>query len=142
MLFESGDLAMAQLGPDWRWPHFSMAELSCHCAGRFCRGEYWHDPAFLDRLEAIRADLGKPLIINSAHRCRQWNACVGGAPLSRHKTLAADIALAGHDRFILRRAAQKAGFSGFGLARSFIHIDCRPVPAIWFYKGSRSLWQK
>lgn len=109
----------------------------------FCEGEYWHDPAFLDALEDLRAKAGhRPLVITSAHRCPQWNAAVGGAPLSQHKTLAVDIALAGQDRFRLLSAARAAGFTGFGLARSFIHLDTRPSPARWFYPGSERLWQK
>ncbi|MEM8921607.1 MAG: D-Ala-D-Ala carboxypeptidase family metallohydrolase, partial [Pseudomonadota bacterium] len=71
-----------------RWPHFHQAELACRCS-RFCGGEYWHDPDFLDALERLRALVGKPLVINSGHRCAQWNAAVGGAPLSMHKSIAA-----------------------------------------------------
>ena len=140
MLYADPHLAGAALS-DWRWPHFSIAELACRCRGRFCAGEYWHDPAFLDALETLRAEIRKPLVINSGHRCAQWNAAVGGAPASLHKTIAVDIALVGHDRHVLLAAAEQCGFTGLGLARTFLHLDRRGRPARWFYSGSRALWQ-
>ncbi|MEL6210487.1 MAG: D-Ala-D-Ala carboxypeptidase family metallohydrolase, partial [Pseudomonadota bacterium] len=78
----------------------------------------------------------------SGHRCDLWNAAVGGAPRSQHKKIAADIALAGHDRHKLKAAAERAGFSGLGLARTFLHVDRRCGPAQWFYKGSEAVWTR
>ena len=133
--------ARRALGSDWRWPHFSVAELSCRCGGRFCRGEYWHAPVFLDGLETMRVLMGAPLIINSGHRCMGWNAAVGGAPLSMHKTIAADIRLSGHDRWQMVSAAEAAGFSGIGYGRTFLHVDRRARPARWTYPGAKTLWK-
>ncbi|MEM7662039.1 MAG: D-Ala-D-Ala carboxypeptidase family metallohydrolase [Pseudomonadota bacterium] len=141
MLFETRRQARDALTRIWRWPHFSVQELGCRCGGRFCGGAYWHDEAFLDALEIMRTDVGAPLVITSGHRCPQWNAAVGGAPRSRHKTIAVDIRLAGHNRHELKAAAEHAAFSGFGLARTFLHLDRRALPAIWFYKGSEALWK-
>jgi len=141
MLFASPTAARAHLA-EWHWPHFTARELACKCAGRYCAGEYWHDPAFLDALEALRREAGgRALVINSAHRCAQWNAAIGGAPRSMHKTIAVDISLDGHDRQVLLNAARETGFTGFGLARSFLHLDRRARPARWFYPGSYSTWQ-
>ncbi|MEM9422931.1 MAG: D-Ala-D-Ala carboxypeptidase family metallohydrolase [Pseudomonadota bacterium] len=141
MLFRTAILVQRVLLEEWVWPHFSISELACRCGGRFCHAEYWHDPLFLDALEALRAEVGRPLIVTSGHRCDQWNAAVGGAPLSQHKTLAVDIALAGHDRHALRKAANEQGFTGQGLARSFLHLDRRARPAIWYYGRSNEAWQ-
>lgn len=141
MLFPSQRAAHAALYEVWRWPHFSVAELACRCGGRFCEGEYWHDELFLDALEALRARADRALIINSGHRCAQWNAAVGGAPRSYHKAIAADISLIGQDRFALREAAVDIGFTGLGLARTFLHLDRRAVSATWTYKGAHDLWQ-
>ena len=141
MLFQTITDAGNRLGARWRWPHFTLAELACRCGGRFCGGAYWHDPVFLDGLEQMRALAGRPLVIASGHRCAGWNAAVGGAPLSRHKQIAADIRLAGHNRFALLAAAEQAGFIGLGLARSFLHVDRRARPARWFYPGSETLWK-
>ncbi|MEM9669471.1 MAG: D-Ala-D-Ala carboxypeptidase family metallohydrolase [Pseudomonadota bacterium] len=141
MLFQTPPLAAKALTSVWRWPHFTIQELACQCSGRFCRGEYWHDGTFLDALEKMRSLAGRALIVTSGHRCPQWNAAVGGAPRSQHKTIAADILLADHNRHRLKEAAMQAGFSGLGLARSFLHIDRRAVPARWYYNGSESLWK-
>lgn len=123
-----------------RWPNFRAHEFACKCGGRFCKGEYWHDPDFLDRLQAMRNVLG-PLVINSGHRCALWNAAVDGAPRSRHKTIAADISLMGHDRHAVLNAARSAGFNGLGLAQTFLHVDRRSIPATWYYgQKSRNLW--
>lgn len=127
--------------PTARWPNFSPVELSCKCRGRFCDGEYWHDPDFLDALQKLRVTLGRPVIVNSAHRCHLWNAAIGGAPLSMHKTLAVDIRLAGFDRHVMLNTAKKLGFKGIGLATNFIHLDRRKIPAIWYYQGSHASWQ-
>lgn len=123
----------------WRWPHFTPLELACKCKGQCCEGEYYHDPDFLDGLEAIRAALAshygeeRPIRINSGHRCKDWNKRVGGAVNSRHLDIAADIGLAGHDRFAVRTAAEAAGFKGIGLATNFLHVDRRQRAAVWNY---------
>jgi hypothetical protein len=141
MLFANAAAAMAALEPEWRWPNFSIAEFACRCGGRYCDGAYWHEPAFLDGLQAMRAALGQPMRITSGHRCPQWNGAVGGAALSQHKRIAADISLYGHNRFEVFVAAKEAGFTGLGLARSFLHVDRRPRAAHWYYRGSRDLWR-
>jgi hypothetical protein len=126
---------------DWRWPHFRPVELACKCRGRGCRGEYWHDPEFLDALERLRARMRRPLIINSAHRCGVRNALVRGAPRSRHRKLAVDISLDKHNRHTFFRAAQALGFTGIGRGRTFIHLDRQPIPAVWTYPGAESAWE-
>jgi hypothetical protein len=123
------------VAPPWdaaRWPHFSLREIACPCCG-----ETFVWPAALDALEALRADLAAPLQVNSGHRCALHNARVGGAPLSLHKRLAFDIALAGHDLAWLLAAARASGFTGFGFGQTFLHLDTRARPAHWFY-GQRS----
>jgi zinc D-Ala-D-Ala carboxypeptidase len=122
----------------WRWPHFSPDELACQCH-RHCHGEYWHDAAFLDALEKLRAKIG-PVKINSARRCKRHNLAVGGARASMHtRTIAADISLTGHDRADLYAAAVKAGFRGLGFARNFIHVDLGQRRR-WTYPGALPAW--
>jgi zinc D-Ala-D-Ala carboxypeptidase len=115
-----------------RWPHFTAREIACRCCGEI---HVW--PHTLDALERLRTALGEPLIVTSGHRCALHNARVGGAPLSLHKKLAFDIALSDHDPARLYALARRAGFTGFGFGRSFLHLDTRGRPARWFY-GSRS----
>lgn len=140
MLYPDIASAKRALLAQWRWSHFRVRELSCRCGGRFCSGQYWHEAAFLDALEDMRARAGRPLVLTSGHRCAGWNAAVGGAPLSRHKQIAADIQIAGHSRKALLDAAIGAGFTGLGLGRSFLHVDRRTRPARWYYPGSERLW--
>lgn len=125
----------------WAWPHFGPEELACRCRGVGCRGEYWHDPAFLDALEALRALALRPLIINSGHRCTVRNMLVHGAPKSRHRKLAVDISLDRHARQHLYRCAKKVGFTGIGRGRTFIHLDRRALPAEWTYPGAHASWR-
>lgn len=113
--------------PPWRWPHFTPREIACRCCG-----EVYDNPAAMDALERMRDAVG-PLTIRSGHRCPSHNEAVGGAPASKHLQLAFDIALGGYDRRLLLRAARVAGFTGFGFAVGFLHVDIRDTPAHWFY---------
>jgi hypothetical protein len=84
----------------WRWPNFSPAEIACRGTGKLLINE----PA-LDKLQALRDRLGKPLIVRSAYRSPEHNRAVGGATRSKHLDGAAfDIAMANHE----------VGFLGFG----------------------------
>ncbi|MGA9658222.1 MAG: D-Ala-D-Ala carboxypeptidase family metallohydrolase [Asticcacaulis sp.] len=116
----------------WIWPHFTPVELSCRC-GKFCAGEYYHDPDFLGALEAMRMRLGMPLRINSGRRCPLHNAAVGGAPLSQHRVaLAVDINVAGWGdlaRGALLKEALALRFTGVGYGTNFLHLDRRHLPA-------------
>ena len=117
------------------WPQFSASEMACrHC------GEGYHWPEFMLALQAMRRDIRRPMRILSAHRCALHNARVGGAPLSQHLKLAADIASVGHDKGQLLAAARLAGFTGFGFYSQFLHIDMGR-PRCWFGPGkARALW--
>jgi len=135
----------------WRWPHFSLRELGCKCAGRYCQGEYYHDTLFLDRLEALRAAVGRPLRINSGRRCPLHNAAVKGASASQHRLrIGVDINVAGWpaaDRRKLLVAIHALGFGGIGYGLRFLHLDPRPMkangrPAQWDYqKGGMAQWK-
>jgi hypothetical protein len=49
--------------------------------------------------------------------------------------IAADIAVAnGNQRFVIVQKALELGFSGIGVAKTFIHVDIRTeTPVIWSY---------
>lgn len=130
--------------PQWRWRFFTPQELSCRC-GRWCGGEYFHDPPFLDAIDALRLRTGRALRVNSARRCGVHNAEVGGAPRSMHRVaIAVDIDVAewsAEGRAALLRNAVELGFSGVGLGRSFLHLDRRERPATWEYaRGGAAKW--
>jgi len=123
---------------DWqeRWPNFSETEMACrHC------GEGYDWPEFMDCLQAARRQVSRPFTILSAHRCGLHNARIGGAPLSQHLRLAADISTHGHDRGLLLTACHQAGFRGFGYYQTFLHIDLGR-PRHWFGgQKAKDLWQ-
>lgn len=141
MLISSWKQAPQPGSSGWDWPDFSPRELACRCRGRFCAGEYWHDPQFLDALQNLRGRVQRPLRILSGHRCALWNAHVGGAPLSQHKKIAVDIALSGHSPIFLSRAAWVSSFVGQGFYTTFIHLD-RGRQRQWFGPRAREFWEQ
>lgn len=129
-----------------RWPNFGPVEMACKCGcGYGTRpGEISED--LLDGLEAMRADVGEAIFIESGGRCTAHNRDEGGVARSAHTPLperpgftAADIRLGyvfGPYRHRLQGAAHRAGFVGIGTAVGFIHVDCDhvlPRPAAWIY---------
>ena len=109
----------------WRWPNFSPREIACKGTGRVLVNE-----DALDRLQALRDDLGVPLIVRSAYRSPEHNASVGGARRSLHmQGIAFDIAMSNHNPSAFDAAARKAGFTGFGTypRSGFMHIDTGPA---------------
>jgi zinc D-Ala-D-Ala carboxypeptidase len=112
----------------WRWPNFSPAEIACRGTGALRINE-----DALDRLQALRDRLGKPLIVRSAYRSPTHNRAVGGLPRSKHMDGGAfDIAMVNHDPAEFEAAAREAGFLGFGFypRSGFIHIDLGPA-RVW-----------
>lgn len=109
----------------WRWKNFSPAEIACRGSGSLRINE-----EALDKLQALRDRLGKPLIVRSAYRSPAHNRAVGGAPRSKHMDGAAfDIAMANHDPVAFEAAARAVGFLGFGYypRSGFMHIDLGPA---------------
>lgn len=112
----------------WRWKNFSPAEIACRGTGSL----RIHEEA-LDKLQALRDRLRKPLIVRSAYRSQAHNRAVGGAPRSKHLDgTAFDIGMANHDPAAFEEAARAVGFKGFGFypRSDFMHIDLGP-PRVW-----------
>ena len=109
----------------WRWASFSPREIACKGTGAVLI-----DEAALDKLQALRDRLGKPLIITSAYRSPAHNKKVGGAKNSRHmKGDAFDVRMDNHDPHEFEAAARAVGFTGFGYypRSGFMHIDTGPA---------------
>ena len=108
---------------EWRWPHFKPSEIACKGDGSLVI-----DGPSLDKLEAVRKALGKPMTLNSAYRSEAHNKAVGGSPNSQHRLgKAFDVALKGITRTELLKAAKDAGFTGIGQYDTFMHIDTGPA---------------
>lgn len=109
----------------WRWPDFSPQEMASRGDG-----ELMIDELAMDRLQALRTKLGKPLIVNSAYRSEAHNKRVKGAKNSQHRLAKAfDIRMDNHNPHAFERAARECGFSGFGHypKSGFMHIDIGPA---------------
>ena len=109
----------------WRWQNFSPAEIACRGSGSLRINE-----EALDKLQALRDRLGKPLIVRSAYRSPAHNRAVGGASRSKHLDgTAFDIAMDNHDPAAFEAAARAVGFKGFGFypRSGFMHIDLGPA---------------
>jgi len=104
-----------------RWPDFSPEEIACRGDGSLLI-----DPPAMDKLQALRSLLGKPVIVTSGYRTPEHNEEEGGEPGSLHlQARAFDISFLNHDPAELEAAARKVGFTGFGRypARGIIHVD-------------------
>lgn len=110
---------------EWRWPAFSPQEMASRG-----EGELLIDPVAMDRLQALRTKLSKPLIINSAYRSEAHNLKVKGAKNSQHRLAKAfDVRMDNHNPHAFERAARECGFTGFGHypKSGFMHIDIGPA---------------
>ena len=108
----------------WVWPSFSPREMACKGTGKLLI-----DTDAMDKLQALRDILGKPLIITSAYRSPEHNRAVGGAKRSKHmESIAFDVRMDNHNPADFEVAARKAGFTGFGFypKSGFMHIDTGP----------------
>lgn len=116
----------------WRWSNFRPAEFACR--GEPGKGSIRVSVALLDRLQALRDAMGRPMVVTSGYRSAGYNATLPGAAVnSTHvQGLAADISMgnfAGEEALVWRRA-QVLGFTGFGFypqpRNLFMHLDLGP----------------
>ncbi len=109
----------------WTWPSFSPREMACKGTGKLVI-----DDDAMNKLQALRDMLGKPLIITSAYRSPEHNRAVGGAKASKHmEAIAFDVRMDNHDPHVFEVAARAVGFTGFGYypKSGFMHIDTGPA---------------
>ena len=106
---------------DWRWKNSSPAEIACRGTGQLKLV-----PEAMDKLQALRDRLGKPLIVRSAYRSPEHNKAVSGAKALKHmQGTAFDISMANHDPVDFEAAARSVGFLGFCYypRSGFMHVD-------------------
>lgn len=114
--------------------YFKDKELMCKCG---C-GTVNFDKDFLDKLNHIRYNIGRPLFVNSGCRCEKHNREVGGAENSSHvKGLAIDIACNDSElRYKIVKWALEFNISRIGIGKTFVHLDVdpdKPANRIWHY---------
>ena len=102
--------------------YFNRKEFACQYTGR---NEI--SPELIDKLDELREACGFPFVITSGFRDKTH-------PIEAKKTksgthaqgIAADIKVNnGLQRFKIVEEAIKLGFTGIGVARSFVHVDIR-----------------
>lgn len=103
----------------WPYRNFKREDVQCKCCGTLVENE-----GALGRLDKV-LDLLPGIRINCGYRCPPHNAKVGGAPLSQHKLgTAFDLSTRGqHKSEDVMAAAKAAGFTGFGIYKTFVHVD-------------------
>ncbi len=108
--------------------NFRLREFQCSCCGVVKM-----DPELIRRLQAMRDEIGQPLIINSGYRCPEHNQAVGGAKDSQHiHGRAADISCPSIQIGRLHTLAEKYfPDGGVGKYLGYVHVDTRGVKARW-----------
>jgi hypothetical protein len=110
-------------GIDWsKYPNFSESEFACNCG---C-GQTKINEEIVMVLQAMRDMYGKPIRLNSAYRCLNYNRSIGSKDTSSHvRGKAVDILTPTlRDRFALVNIAMQCGIKRIGIYKnSFIHID-------------------
>jgi zinc D-Ala-D-Ala carboxypeptidase len=115
-----------------QYKYFKTEEFTCKETG-----ENRIQEDFIRALDDLREACGFPFVINSGYRSPEHsverNKASGGG--THTKGIAADIAVAnGNQRFVIVQKALELGFSGIGVAKTFIHVDIRTeTPVIWSY---------
>lgn len=125
----------------WRWPHFTDHEMADHESG-----ELAINPEAMDKLEALRVDFARPMVINSGFRTPAHNARISttGDDGPHTTSEAFDIKVYGAWALELIPLALKHGFTGIGVQQKgpipsrYLHLDTLtapafPRPTIWSY---------
>tara|TARA_R110000751_G_scaffold21418_4_gene61488 strand:- start:2 stop:349 length:348 start_codon:yes stop_codon:yes gene_type:complete len=93
-------------------------------------------PFFLEKLDELRHRCGFPFIVTSGYRDPLHSIEARKTkPGSHAQGIAADIRIhGGSEGYVIIQEAMKMGFTGIGVAKTFIHLDTRKtVPVTWCY---------
>lgn len=121
---------------DWsKYANFTSKEFNCKHTGKNLMQE-----SFMDRLQALRSEYGKPMVITSGYRDpKHPKESVKPQPGMHSHGQAADIACEGGQAFLIAKLAFKHGFTGIGISQKagaprFVHLDTRSgIPVIYSY---------
>jgi|TARA_R110000772_G_scaffold20201_1_gene56124 uncharacterized protein YcbK (DUF882 family) len=95
------------------------------------------DPLFLKKLDELRHNTGFPFIINSGYRDPIGHPIESrkNVPGTHSRGIAADIRINnGAEGYKIVQEAMRMGFTGIGVAKTFIHVDTRTsTPVMWCY---------
>jgi zinc D-Ala-D-Ala carboxypeptidase len=91
---------------------------------------------FVSKLDELREACGFPFIITSGYRDPSHSIeAKKSKPGTHAQGIAADIKVTGGaQRMAVVEHAVKLGFTGIGVAKSFVHVDIRETtPVLWCY---------
>lgn len=102
-----------------KYPNFEKSEFDCKETGE---SGMTHD--FMFRLQLLRSEYGKPMIVNSGFRSVKHSIEIKKQKGGTHtKGVAVDILADGKARYKIAELAFKYGFTGIGIHENFIHLD-------------------
>lgn len=114
------------------YKYFDLSEFDCTETG-----ENDMKPEFLHALDQLRETCGFPFAITSGYRSISHSSEKNkpSGPGTHSFGLAADIRIDnGNNRMTLVKNALSMGFSGIGVAKTFVHVDMRLTkPVLWTY---------
>ena len=111
--------------------NFKLSEFACSHTGK---NEM--DSSFLSKLDELRDRCGFPFVITSAYRDITHPVEAKKNKGGTHtQGIAADIRVSnGTQKYTIVKEAMAMGFTGIGIANTFIHVDTRTTtPVIWTY---------
>tara|TARA_R110002167_G_scaffold76209_2_gene212394 strand:+ start:476 stop:832 length:357 start_codon:yes stop_codon:yes gene_type:complete len=115
--------------------YFKLEDFNCQETGE---NEMSRD--FIHKLDELREACGFPFIITSGYRSPSHSLEKRKEKAGKHaEGIAADIRTSnGNERYKIVAEAIKMGFTGIGIAGSFIHVDSRvcgadKAPVMWCY---------
>ena len=111
--------------------YFKLSDFDCQETGNNEMSE-----EFLEKLDDLRHECGFPFIITSGYRDPSHSIEARKAKAGTHaRGIASDIRINnGNEAYDIIKNAQSMGFTGIGLAKSFVHVDIRKgMPVIWSY---------
>ena len=118
--------------------NFKLKEFECKCECDMPLEVYENIIKLASQLQFLRDYTGRPITINSAYRCPEHNAKVGGSKTSQHLLgKAADItiqSLKPAEVYALIEELIDMGHmlqGGLGLYDTFVHYDIRKTKARW-----------
>lgn len=125
---------------DWsKYPDFFPYEFKCKETG-----ELDMKADFMERLQLLRTNYGKPMSISSGYRSRKHSVERRKKVAGTHTLgIACDVRVSRGDAYRLIQLAMAHGFTGIGVkqkgGKRFVHLDTfegsplQPRPTIWSY---------
>jgi|TARA_R110001606_G_scaffold198996_1_gene346650 uncharacterized protein YcbK (DUF882 family) len=111
--------------------YFKIEEFDCQETG-----ENEMLPEFLHVLDDLRDLCGFPFVITSGYRSPKHSIeAAKTTPGTHAQGIAVDIKVSsGEQKYTIVRHAMALGFSGVGVADTFVHVDYRPTKHVmWTY---------